>query len=326
VRLATRAVHDCFYVLHDDKPIRSMRAKLRSATSALIVAAVCIACAAAGRMTAVADPAALPLETASPVPHAAGDILDYSVRGTMSQSIVGRNPYGGSIRQLGAPTDVLGHERIAFKVVSARGLSLHRTGSIMATFRGRSSPAQAGSGWTLVKPDGSVADRKGSTLGGLFLLPLGFLENRALDGGNPLRAGDRWNAKLGMALYGMAAQPLLHFDVTGSQSVGGISVVVLTATGTAPVKEPIVTNDDVALGTAVGIAHVSLRCDYDPVAQRVVDMQIEVSDELRIAAHGRGATVQDRQHYVVALDGSVEHDPPPVTAATPQAPVTAPPR
>ena len=64
------------------------------------------------------------------------------------------------------------------------------------------------------------------------------------------------------------------------------------------------TNDGIALGIAVGQAHVSLRCDYDPLSLRVVSMDIEVSGDLRIQQthHGASGTVRDRQHYLVALD------------------------
>lgn len=268
-----------------------------------------VACCALTFLSARASSAGssvLPPVEASPKPHAVGEVFNYTVHGTISQAISGRDPFGGSIRQAATPTDLQGRERVAIKAITLRGLSLHRSGAIVATFRGKSSPAQRGTGWTLVTADGSVADQKGSTLGGLFLLPLGFLGERAVDGGAPLQIGDRWTAKLGMALFGMAARPQLAFEVVGMRQVFGLTVYSLMATGWAPIKEPIVTNDDVALGYAVGKARVKLQCDYDPLGMRVVSMAIDVADDLRIAASGHraGSKVHDHQHVLVALDAA----------------------
>ena len=232
----------------------------------------------------------------------------------MSQAIDGRDPFGASIRQAAIPTSVEGRERVAIKAITVRGLSLHRVGTIVATFRGKSSPAQRGSGWTLVTPDGGVDDRKGSTLGGLFLLPLGFLGERSVDGGSDLQLGARWTAKLGMALFGMTARPRLSFEVVGVRKVFGVTAYSLSATGTAPVREPIVTNDDMALGDAMGTAHVTLRCDYDPQRRRVLSMAIDVTDDLRTKKTGRGASkIHDHLHYLVALDVSSIQAPDPAT-------------
>jgi len=246
----------------------------------------------------------MPLTSQSPHPHAVGDVLGYSLHGTLSQAIVGHDPFGRTVHQAATPTVLQGRERIAVKAISARGLSLHRSGSILATFNGRSSPAQSGTGWTLVTPQGDVEDRKGSTLGGLFLLPLGFLGERAINGGTLPSVGDRWDDKLGMALFGMTAQPRLRYQLVGTRQVFGITVYTLTASGSAPVKEPIVTNDGIALGIAGGVARITLHCDYDPLALRVVSMDISVSGDLRIQTtrHGAAGTVRDRQHYLVALD------------------------
>lgn len=272
-----------------------------------------LAAAVVGAMALAASPAAgassagssLPLATLSPRPHAVGDVYDYSLHGTMSQAIDGRDPFGRAIHQPATPTDLQGRERIAVKKVDGKGLSLHRAGSIVATFRGRSSPAQHGAGWTLVTPRGDVLDRKGSTLGGLFLLPLSFLADRAVDDGAPPSIGSAWTAKLGMALFGMTAQPRLRFEVTGSRTVFGIVVYTLSASGSAPVKEPVVTNDGIALGDAVGTSHVTLRCDYDPAARRALSMDISVRSDLHIRARGKSAgTMTERQHYLVALDAA----------------------
>lgn len=264
-------------------------------------------CAAGAIWSTVArgsDPAAFPLADASPRPHAVGDVFNYSLHGTLSQAIVGHDPFGRSVRQGATPTDVQGRERIAVRFVTPRGLSLHRSGSILATFNGRTSHAQTGTGWTLVTPQGNVEDRKGSTLGGLFLLPLSFLAEHAVDGGTLPSVGDRWNGKLGMALFGMTAQPRLHYRVSGTRRVFDTVVYTLLATGNAPVKEPIVTNEGVALGNAVGIARVSLRCDYDPMSLRAVSMEINVDADLRIQSGTRAGAgrITDRQHYLVALD------------------------
>jgi len=279
------------------------------------VASLWLASAAIGITALVGSPAkgvaegvsALPFAGVSPRPHVVGDVYDYSLHGTLSQAIVGRDPFGRSVRQPATPTDLRGRERIAVKSVGASGLSLHRFGSIVATFKGRSSPSQRGAGWTLVTPQGDVHDRKGSTLGGLFLLPLAFLADRAVDDGLTPAIGSTWSAKLGMALFGMTAQPRLHFHITGSRTVLGVLVYTLAATGTAPVKEPVVTNDGVALGDAVGMSHVTLRCDYDPAARRAVSMDIMVGAKLNISARGkRTGTLTERQHYLVALDaGSI---------------------
>ena len=280
-------------------------------------------------MTRAADGGtSLPFVGVSPRPHVVGDVYDYSLHGTLSQAIVGKDPFGRAVRQPATPTDLLGRERIAIKSIDGSGLSLHRSGSIVATFNGRSSPSQHGTGWTLVTPQGDVRDRKGSTLGGLFLLPLAFLADRAVDDGLTPAIGSTWTAKLGMALFGMTAQPRLHFKVTGSRKVLGVLVYTLTATGTAPVKEPVVTNDGIALGDAVGTSRVTLHCDYDPAARRAVSMDIAVAADLDISVHGKKTgTLAERQHYLVALDaGSIgatsskANDPP---AAAPAA--TSPP-
>ena len=267
-----------------------------------------------------------PLARQSPRPHLAGDVLNYSLHGTLSQSIAGRDPFGRSVHQGATPTVLQGRERVAVKSVSAKGLSLHRSGSILATFNGKSSPAQSGTGWTLVTPQGNVEDRKGSTLGGLFLLPLGFLGDRAINGGTLPSVGDSWDEKLGMALFGMTAQPRLRYKVLGTRQVFGITVYKLAANGSAPVREPVVTNDGIALGIAVGTAHITLHCDYDPISLRVVSMDIGVSGDLRIqtSRHGAAGSVRDKQHYLVALDAqSMQAGQPAADPPTPRPGVTS---
>jgi hypothetical protein len=288
----------------------------RAGTARIVFATLCALTLCRARALSADAPIMPPVE--SPRPHAVGEVFNYTVHGTSSQAITGRDPFGASIRQSATPTDLQGRERVAIKAVTLHGLSLHRSGTIVATFGGKSSPAQRGTGWTLVTPQGFVADRKGSTLGGLFLLPLGFLGERAVNGGAQLQIGDRWTAKLGMALFGMAARPQLVFKVVGTRHVFGLTVYSLIASGSAPVKEPIVTNDDVALGYAMGKAYVKLQCDYDPLGMRMVSMSIDVADDLRITPSGRrsGGKVRDHQHYLVALDA---------TSIEPSDPATRPP-
>ena len=286
----------------------------------LAAACACIVVASLSAAGADATGSALPLADASPRPHQVGDIFSYSLHGTLSQAIVGRDAFGRSIRQAAAPTDLQGREKVAVKSITTRGLALHRSGSILATFSGRSSPAQPGSAWTLVTPQGDVLDRKGSTLGGLFLLPLGFLGDRAVNGGAAVAIGSHWSGKLGMALFGMIAQPFMRYQVVGSRKVFGVSVVTLSGSGTVGVKEPIVTNEGVALGNGTGRAHVTLHCDYDPLSLRAIAMDIQVVSDLRVRAtkqSGSGA-VTDRQHYLVALDaGSIASQEPVADPAPP---------
>ncbi len=283
-----------------------------------------LACIAIGSFRAAgadAPSSALPLAQPSPRAHRVGDTFSYTLHGTLSQAIVGKDAFGHPIHQGASPTDLQGRERIAVKSVSDRGLSLHRSGSILATFNGRSSPAQPGSAWTLVTPEGDVQDRKGSTLGGLFLLPLGFLGERAVNGGATVAIGAHWSGKLGMALFGMVAQPRMRYEVTGSRTIFGVSVYTLRGSGTVAVREPILTNEGVALGNGTGVARVTLRCDYDPLSRRAFAMDIDVASDLHVPpakASGSG-TVTDRQHYLVALDaGSIASQEPVADPAPPR--------
>jgi hypothetical protein len=305
------------------------RPRVRAAAIALtalftVVTPLALAPANAGTPEAPAD-------WPSPRPHAVGDVLDYSLRGTMSAEIKAHDAFGRAIRQQATPTLLVGRERIAVKSISPRGLALHRSGSIIATFKGKSSPAQSGSGWTLVSSDGIVQDRKGSTLGGLFLLPLGFLGDRSVNDGAPLAVGAHWQSKLGVALFGMAARPLMRFEVTGTREIFGTTVYTLSATGTAPIVEPIVTNDAVPLGNAKGTAHITLHCDFDPHVMRTVSMDIDVIDDLHIVgrSHSPGGDVHDEQHYLVALDAAsinADVNATATPAASPDPAATAPPR
>src|SRR5215472_10495958 len=178
---------------------RDTRVRLRPGVGHLwlsILAFAAVALVSSPSMGVADGASTLPFAGVSPRPHVVGDIYDYSLRGTLSQAIVAKDPFGHAVRQPATPTDLQGRERIAIKSIDAAGLSLHRSGSIVATFKGRSSPSQRGAGWTLVTPQGDVKDRKGSTLGGLFLLPLSFLADRAVDDGLTPVIGSVWTAKL----------------------------------------------------------------------------------------------------------------------------------
>ncbi|HEY8078590.1 MAG TPA: hypothetical protein VIF62_30880, partial [Labilithrix sp.] len=105
------------------------------------VAGLWLTIAAIGVVAIVSSPAigvadggsSLPFAGVSPRPHVVGDVYDYSLHGTLSQEIVGKDPFGRIVHQPASPTDLLGRERIAVKSVAASGLSLHRSGSIVAT-------------------------------------------------------------------------------------------------------------------------------------------------------------------------------------------------
>ena len=104
----------------------------------------------------------------------------------------------------------------------------------------RKRVTKPGQGWSLVDAQGRVV-RDSGKLGGLFLLPLPFLGEFAVKAGNDLAIGDQWSGKLGTKLYGMTSQPELHFIVSGTRSVLGVHVFTIAATGTVPMKEPVMT-------------------------------------------------------------------------------------
>jgi len=261
--------------------------------------------AAPAAVQAVATSAALPDPEATIVPHRVGQVFDYSLHGEVGQSISGRDASGHSVDQRSVATTLTGRERIAIKQASSRGLTLHRSGTITATVAGR-PVSKPGTGWTLVNGDGTVV-RDHGTLGGLFLLPIGFLGERAVKGGAALAAGDSWSAKLGTKLYGMIARPSMKFVVTGTRFVLGTSVFSVEATGTVPMKEPVVANSGEMLGYATGTAHITLNFDYDRAHARVVAMDLRVQDDLRLTGRSKAqGKVSDSQRYLVALDaGSI---------------------
>jgi hypothetical protein len=191
-------------------------------------------------------------------------------------------------------------------ITACTAKSLHRSGAITASVAGR-PVSKPGTGWTLVNRDGTVV-RDHGTLGGLFLLPLGFLGERAVNGGATIAVGDSWSGKLGTKLYGMTARPQMKFTVTGTRFVLGTSVFSVEATGTVPMKEPVVTNSGDMLGYATGTARITLNFDYDRANARVVAMDLRVQDDLRLSGGKKAARgkVSDTQRYLVALDaGSI---------------------
>jgi hypothetical protein len=264
-----------------------------------------------------AEPAIAPIGDAAAAPqapdpiasistHRVGQIFNYSLHGEVGQSILGRDASGRTVDQRATATTLTGRERIAIKQTSPQGITLHRSGAITASVAGR-PVSKPGAGWTLVNGDGTVV-RDHGTLGGLFLLPLGFLGERAVNGGAALTIGGTWSGKLGTKLYGMVARPKMNYIVTGTRLVLGASVFSIEATGTVPMREPVVTNTGELLGYATGNARINLRFDYDRANARVVAMDLRVQDDLRLSggaksAHGK---VSDTQRYLVALDaGSI---------------------
>jgi hypothetical protein len=248
-----------------------------------------------------------PIQTSTVIAaHRVGQIYDYSLHGEVAQSIVGNDALGRKVDQRAMATTLNGRERVAIKQAASDGLTLHRSGAITATVAGR-PVSKPGTGWTLVSGDGVVL-RDHGTLGGLFLLPLGFLGERAVKGGAVLAIGDAWTGKLGTKLYGMTARPDLSFSVAGMRYVLGQSVYTINATGTVPMREPVVTNTGVMLGYASGSAKIDLRFDYDRANARVVALDLTVRDTLTMSGTGKTAhgSVMDTQRYLVALDaGSI---------------------
>jgi hypothetical protein len=251
-----------------------------------------------------------PQASGNPVPvpqntHWVGERLNYSLQAVMSQSIRGRDPFGRTIHQILAPTRVRGRESIAVTASSASSLTLHRLGSVTAVVDGAKPQRRWGHGWTLLNASGILVRDTGN-LGGLFLLPLPFMGWHALDAGRPLAVGDSWSGKLGAKLYGMTAQPLLHFTVTGERSVLGVNVFTIHATGSVPMKEPALTSSGEPLGWATGIAHISATFDYDPLNCRLISMQAQLQDTLHYKGPGKHVTgiVQDVQRTLVALDAA----------------------
>jgi len=272
------------------------------------VLAACVFFAAASGASADETPLTNGNTAAAPVSeqaaiHRVGDAFDYTVRGSMTQAILANDAVGKLIDQPGMPTALDGREHIAIKQISEQGITLHRSGLITAVVSNRSEKS-SGKGWTLVRDDGSIAKDTGN-LGGVFLLPLPFLGERSVNAGTDLAVGATWSDKLGTKLYGMTARPTMDFQITGQRLVLGVNVYEIDATGTAPMKEPIVSNNGEALGYATGTAHIAVQGEYDPINHRMISMEVDLTDTLRISGPGKhSGTVDDHQHYVVELDPS----------------------
>jgi hypothetical protein len=257
-----------------------------------------------------------------PIAHRVGDAFDYTVRGSMTQAILANDSLGKRINQPGTPTSLDGREHVAIKQISPQGITLHRSGLIVAVVSNQSRK-KSGNGWTLVRDDGSIAKDTGD-LGGVFLLPLPFLGERSINEGLDLAVGTQWSDKLGTKLYGMTARPTMDFQIMGQHLALGVNVYEIEAVGTVPMKEPIVSNTGEALGYATGTAHISVHGEYDPANHRMISMDVDLVDTLRIsgAAH-HGGTVDDHQHYIVELDpASLAAGPPQTDNSTVEAPIT----
>jgi hypothetical protein len=256
--------------------------------------------------------------------HRVGDAFDYTVRGSMTQSILAHDVLGQKVDQPGTPTALDGREHIAIKQISDSGITLHRSGLIVAVVANAKPQQKAGKSWTLVRDDGSIARDTGN-LGGVFLLPLPFLGGKSLNAGSDLQVGSRWTDKLGTKLYGMTARPTMDFQITGQRLVLGVDVYEVDAEGSVPMKEPVFSNSGEALGYAIGTAHITVHGQYDHVNHRMVSMEVDVEDSLRLSGatkHAQG-TVGDHQHYVVELDpASLATTPLQTDTTTIEAPVT----
>jgi hypothetical protein len=256
--------------------------------------------------------------------HRVGDAFDYTVHGSMAQSILAHDVLGQRVSQPGTPTALDGREHIAIKQISGSGITLHRSGLIVAVVPNAKPQQKAGKSWTLVRADGSIASDTGN-LGGVFLLPLPFLGERSLNAGTELEVGSHWTEKLGTKLYGMTARPTMDFQISGQRLVLGVDVYDLEAEGTVPMKEPVFSNSGEALGYAIGTAHIVVRGQYDHVNHRMLSMDVDVEDSLRLSGatkHAQG-TVGDHQHYVVELDPASLATSPTQSDTTPvDAPVT----
>lgn len=267
-----------------------------------MVAAVVIASHGSHATNTVAQTAGAAL---APQSHHIGETLDYSLHGEISQTVVGNDVFGRSINQTTAPTVIKGHENISITGLNASSLSLQRSGEVTAFVPGAKPFARPASGWTTVDIFGAVLQDKGK-LGGLFLLPVAFLGEQAVNRGNALQIGDRWSAQLGTKLYGMLGRPMLHFSVTGQRTVLGVDVYSIVADGDVKMKEPVLTAMGEALGFATGSAHITAQADYDRINHRLVSLQFELTDVLHYtgAGHHVAGRVKDHQRYLVALDDS----------------------
>ena len=232
-----------------------------------------------------------------------GETMSYSLHAVMSQSIAGDDAFGRRINQTSAPTSLKLHERISITKTTSQDLGMHRLGSITATVAGAKPVNKDGQGWTTINSAGVVIHDSGK-LGGLFLLPLPFLADAAMHGGQELTVGDTWSGQLGTKLYGMTARPRLKFSVTAERLVGNSKIYSIEASGTVPMKEAIMTASGEPLGYATGIADITAHIQYDRANRRLISMRAQLTDMLRYkgpTAHTSGH-VKDHQLADISLD------------------------
>lgn len=243
----------------------------------------------------------------APAVHHAGQTLAYVLHGHMTQSIDGHDPYGQKIHEKGNPAAIDGSEHISIRNVSTTtgDLTLRRTGTVVATVSGKHNKPSLRSGYTVMSPDGTIV-RDNNKLGGIFLLPLPFLGDRAVRSGLDLSVGDSWDSKLGVKLFGMLASPMLRYQVVATRPFFGVNIYTISAMGSAPMKEPVVTTSGYQLGFASGTAWMTLHADYDAVNRRVVSMNVDVRDTLQLFGPNNklAGTVRDHERYDVALDAT----------------------
>ena len=265
----------------------------------LLLAALGLACIASPALVAGAP------APANQAAHHVGQTFAYVLHGRMGQSIDGKDPYGQKIHQKAAPAIIDGNERISIKGISVDtgNLTLRRTGSVVATVSGRHNKPALRSGVTVVSQYGTIV-RDNNKLGGVFLLPVPFLGDRAVRSGLDLAVNDAWQGKFGVKLFGMLASPIMRYQVTGTSTLLGLNIFTISGTGSVPMKEPIVSNAGYALGQASGTAWLTMKADYDPVNRRVVSMNVEINDTLQLFGPNNriAGTVRDRQRYDVSLD------------------------
>jgi hypothetical protein len=267
-----------------------------------------IAAGVLGLPSLLAD-AAEPIAAPSPPPQVrtTGDHFSYSLHAVMTQSIAGKDAFGKAINQSSAPTNVKGHESISITKQTADELTMHRLGSITAVVVGAKPVTKSGQGWTIVSNAGMIVRDTGK-LGGLFLLPLPFLADGAVNAGSELKVGDRWSGQLGTKLYGMTARPHLQFNVVGERTVAGATIYSIDAVGTVPMKEPVMTTSGEPLGYATGTAHLSAHLEYDRDNRRLISMKAELRNTLHYPGPSKhvAGSVKDHQQCEISLDAPAQ--------------------
>src|SRR5579864_4666696 len=102
----------------------------------LVLAIVAASVISSSALVASTDPV-LPADSAlAAQTHHIGETLDYSLHGEMSQTIIGKDAFGRSIRQSSAPTSIKGHENISITGLSPNLVSLQRSGEVTAIVTG----------------------------------------------------------------------------------------------------------------------------------------------------------------------------------------------